>query len=153
MSLFSKKTHMQKELTALKALNGREASAITAEEIAAANQELVDAGFKGVELSLAGAWTKANATLAEKTTALETAEAATTTTEAELATANERISTLEAELKEYKPEAAAAASGDHSESTADKDKIVEAAATEDEAAAANAEMFAKVESMGIDIPK
>jgi hypothetical protein len=146
MSLFSKKTHMSKELTALKALNGKAAEAITADEIKAANQELVDAGFNGVELSPAGAWVKAGETLNEKTTALETAEES-------LATAEERIIALEAELKEYKPDEAAAASGNHSEPKADKDKIVEAEGQEDAGEAVNAEMFSKVKDMGIDIPK
>jgi hypothetical protein len=139
MSIFGNK----KELKALAALKGVDADAVTAEQIAAVNAELAEAGINGVVLAQAGAETI-------------TAEAAAALNQqiTDLTTANGDLS---AELASFK---AQAGEGDEQQETEETtpggdDDDEETAPLEDEPADDfNARINAKVSSkFHIPIPK
>jgi hypothetical protein len=93
MSLFGDK----KEIKSLAALKGVAAADITADQIAAINEEFSAMGLAGIEVSVAGS-------VASLTSAVETAsadaQAAAEQAAEELSSANERITALEADLAE-----------------------------------------------------
>jgi hypothetical protein len=86
MGIFGNKNNdFMKKLDKLAALQNVAATAVTAEMVAAANAELAEAGFVGVELVGAGALAAANADLAAAKTTITERDATITTLNAQVA--------------------------------------------------------------------
>jgi DNA-binding ferritin-like protein len=85
MGIFGNKNNdFMKKLDKLAALQNKAADAVTAEMIAAANAELVEAGFVGVELVGAGALAAVNAELATANTTIAQRDGTITTLNAQV---------------------------------------------------------------------
>lgn len=114
LNFFKKNTTMNK-MERLAGLIGREASAITAEDLAAVNAELASVGINGVQLvSAEDATNAANAAaavenLATVQAALESEQAELAASQAQVTALGAQVTSLNAELTAYKPDDAAAA--------------------------------------------
>ena len=104
----TKKIDMKK-LEHLAALASVAANAVSAEQIAAANVELVEAGIEAVELVQVGAINTLTEQLNTATESANALETRATEAEANLATANARIEALEAENAALRPPQTSAA--------------------------------------------
>jgi len=89
-----------KKIESLTALKGVDAANITAEQIAAVNTELADLGISGIEVSIAGALTKASTDLSTANADLNKVKEDLQKAQDDLVEANSTIESLNAQLAE-----------------------------------------------------
>lgn len=130
-TLFQKNPTMHK-LEKLAGLIGREAASISAEELAAVNEELAAAGINGLVLAAATTAEVENplqATVNELTASLATATEQLTASQEEITALGGQVAHLTAELEKYKPDADAAAAAAAAAAVGEKGKDKETDAT------------------------